>query len=113
MTVQDVIEGPLRCRVTDHDDARPTPTLLYEREESANLLSDLLVALNTWEGGANVLQADQLQLLDGHAREIAVVALAQPPILVDRDAGLPERDPGGLDGPGEVGGEQATGGWTR
>ena len=52
-----------------------------------------------------MLEPFGLQAGGGHAVELAVVALAQASVLVDRDAGAAEGEVCGVDGAGQVGDE--------
>src|SRR5262249_7571456 len=67
-------------------------------EEGSGGRDDLAVALAAGERGVDALGSLGGDEGDGTSVEVAVVALAQPDVLVDRGPSVRKRDPGCLDG---------------
>ncbi len=72
-------------------------------EKGPRALDDIAVALTAGERLVNVLEPHGVDLGHRAAVQLAVVALAKPRVLPDRDPRARERDLRGLDGPPEIG----------
>jgi hypothetical protein len=74
-------------------------------EEVVRPTDDVRVALAAGERHLDSLEAGRVDLLERSAVQLAVVALPQPRVAVDRDPGTREGDLGRLDRTAQVGTE--------
>jgi hypothetical protein len=100
--VDDVLQGSVGGEVADDHDALSGPAGREVSQESGHPAYRLAVAFAAGVWLVDVLLEILFDLDRGCAVAVAEVALAQPPVIEDRDVGIAERDLGGLRGAVQV-----------
>src|SRR5262249_21008814 len=100
--LEHVVEGPLRRGVSDHRAPAIRVAAGKIVEEAPDSRDHVDVALPSRPGVENVAGSLDLEPSDRSPVQHPVVALAEAPVEEDRQAAAAERDPRGLDRPGEV-----------